>query len=244
MGSEPKESEGYIPSAGRDQRPSDPSWPSDATDRARTAESSNQTGSSRSADGARSSHETKPAEPSKDELFKVLGNRRRRHVLHYLEWRDRPVRLDELAERIAAWENDTTEEAIGSDERKRVYTALQQFHLPKLEDAGLVRYDDRDGTIERTEAGERLDVYLDLVPEDDIPWSYYYVGQSALGLALTGLSAVGLPLIAVLPPSAWAVGFVCLILLSALVHAHRDRQLRLGATREPPDAIADSATRD
>ncbi|MCU4754270.1 hypothetical protein OB919_20185 [Halobacteria archaeon AArc-curdl1] len=174
-------------------------------------------------------------EVSKDDLFKVLGNRRRRHVLHYLEWRDRPVGLDELAERIAAWENDTTEEAIGSTERKRVYTALQQFHLPKLEEAHLIAYDDRDGTVARTDAWDRVDVYLDLVPEDDIPWSTYYVGVSSIGLAVTGLSAVGLPFLSLLSPIAWAACFLVVICGSGLAHVRRDRRLRLGRTEVPPE---------
>ena len=177
---------------------------------------------------------TERAEPSKDELFEVLSNRRRRYALHYLEWRDGVVQLDDLAERIAAWENGAAD-AVTSAERKRVYTALQQFHLPKMEQAGLVKYDERRGVIERTEAEDEIDIYLDLVPEDEIPWSYYYIGLSIIGLFLTGLSALGLPLLSALSPAVWAAGFVCLTLLSALIHAHRDREHRLGGAESPPE---------
>ena len=44
-------------------------------------------------------------------------------------------------EYVAAWENDTTVERIGSTERKRVYTALRQSHLDRMADAGIIEYD-------------------------------------------------------------------------------------------------------
>ncbi|WP_254862946.1 DUF7344 domain-containing protein [Halovivax gelatinilyticus] len=171
----------------------------------------------------------------KDKLFKVLGNRRRRHVLHYLEWVDRPVRLDELAERIAAWENGTSIEGIGSAERKRVYTALQQFHLPKLDDAELIAYDERAGVIERTRIAEDLDVYLDLVPDNDVPWSYYYLGTTLTGLVLAVLSGAGAIPFSFVPPVGWTAVFLLIVLGSAAVHAYRDRRLRVGATEQPPE---------
>ena len=48
---------------------------------------------------------------------------------------------DELAERVAAEENGVPREELSSAQRKRVYVSLYQTHVPKMEDAGLVDYD-------------------------------------------------------------------------------------------------------
>jgi len=52
---------------------------------------------------------------SKDVIFELLKNRRRREVLAYLLDADETVTLGELAEQIAAWENDTDINALSSD---------------------------------------------------------------------------------------------------------------------------------
>ena len=89
------------------------------------------------------SEEDEVPEPelSRDLVFDVLKNRRRRYALHYLRRADESVQLSELAEQVAAWENDIEVDAISAAERKRVYTALYQSHLPKLDDAGYIDWD-------------------------------------------------------------------------------------------------------
>ena len=75
----------------------------------------------------------------RDEIFDVLSNERRQCILHYLKKQyGRRVDLRELVNHVAAWENDIKLEQLDSAERKRVYTALRQSHLPKLEDSGLI----------------------------------------------------------------------------------------------------------
>lgn len=79
------------------------------------------------------------------ELFHVLRNERRRATLRYLDGRDGTVRMRDLAEQVAAWEHDTTIARLHSDERQRVSNSLSQSHLPKLGDAGTIRYDQDRG---------------------------------------------------------------------------------------------------
>ncbi|MFB6131141.1 MAG: hypothetical protein ABEJ28_10010 [Salinigranum sp.] len=138
---------------------------------------------------------------SRDEIFHVLQNRRRRDVLRYLQGRHDAVDLSDLAEQVAAWEHDTTVDALTSKERKRVYVALYQAHLPKLDDNGLVEYDQQRGTLRRTERADLLDPYLpplDAREGDgkETPGNErahaYYLAASALGgllLSLAGLDA-------------------------------------------------------
>jgi hypothetical protein len=75
-------------------------------------------------------------EPSRDDVFTVLGNGRRRNVIRALQRADGTVEISDLAEQVAAWENDIPLNRVTYDQRKRTYTALQQFHLPKMDEAG------------------------------------------------------------------------------------------------------------
>ena len=93
-----------------------------------------------------------------DDVFHVLQNERRRQVLYHLREADGTVEMREVAEHIAAWENDTTVEELYSDQRQRVYIALYQSHLPKLDELGIVEYDQARGTVEPT---DRLDSVID-----------------------------------------------------------------------------------
>lgn len=89
---------------------------------------------------------------SKDDAFHVLQNSRRRAVLRYLLDRDEPQRLQmrDVAEAVAAWEHGTTTEQLTSDQRQRVYIALYQSHLPKLDELGVIEYDQARGIVEPT----------------------------------------------------------------------------------------------
>ena len=76
---------------------------------------------------------------SKDVLFDILKNERRRRALEYL--REEPTTtLSDLAEHVAALENDKSVRELTSSERKRVYVGLYQCHLPKMADAGVIQW--------------------------------------------------------------------------------------------------------
>lgn len=86
-----------------------------------------------------------------DEMFEILKNERRRRVLTTLDRADEPVELGDLAEAIAAAENGTTPDRVDSTQRKRVYVALYQCHLPKMATIGVIDYDSRSGRVELTD---------------------------------------------------------------------------------------------
>ena len=109
---------------------------------------------------------------SSDDLFELLSNPRRRYVLYYLTKHAAEVDLGTLATQIAAWENDIELSQVSGMERKRVYTSLQQVHLPKMDDSGVVTFDKRSGMISlnvsltELEFGERY--------HNEYPWHRYY----------------------------------------------------------------------
>ncbi|THE65213.1 hypothetical protein D8Y22_08345 [Salinadaptatus halalkaliphilus] len=169
--------------------------------------------------------------PDRGEIFDLLSNQRRRYAIHYCKREDEPVTLGDLAEHVAAWELDKDVEELTSAERKRVYTSLQQNHLPTLERANMIAFDDR--TIELTEEAADLDVYLDIVPGDSVPWGTYYLGLAAVGLVVMGgLWLEWIPT-ETIPELGWATLVVALFGVSAVVHVWQNRRLKLGGTERP-----------
>jgi len=172
---------------------------------------------------------------SRDETFEMLSNRRRRYIIHYLQDEESTATLSDLSEQVAAWENDTDIGAISASERKTVYTSLQQFHLPKMDETGVVEFDDRAGEVELTDAASELDLYLEVVDEYDIPWSLYYIGFSALGTILVSLSWLDIGPFAVIPYVGWTVFLLVSLLVSSVSHYALTRQMQLGTGETPPE---------
>lgn len=130
-----------------------------------------------------------------DQAFEVLKNRRRRQTLQYLRAHDGETTLSDVAEHIAALENDTTVQAISSTQRKRVYVALYQCHLPKMDDIGVVEFDKNRGTIVATPAAAQLNSYFESSQRRE--WYKVYLAVALAGsvlfvLSLGGGSEVGL----------------------------------------------------
>ena len=153
---------------------------------------------------------------SKDTIFELLKNQRRRYVLQYLADDPGPVRLRDLAERIAAWENDKPIGALSSDERKRVYVGLYQCHLTKMDDASVVEFNQDRGLIAVGERAPILYEYLDPGIDDDGSWSLGYLAFAAGGAVLALLAEAGL--LGVL--SQGVVTAVVLVAFSALAIVH------------------------
>jgi hypothetical protein len=101
-----------------------------------------------------------------DEIFHLLQNQRRRRVLRRLRDVDEHVAMADLAEQVAAWEHDTTVEALTSSERQRVYIALYQRHLPKLDDMDVIDYNQSRGVVEPRPRAASVTSYLDLATDD------------------------------------------------------------------------------
>lgn len=172
------------------------------------------------------------SDPGQGEIFDLLSNQRRRYTIHYCKREGEPVELGDLAEHVAAWELDKEIDELTSAERKRVYTSLQQTHLPTLERADMIEFDDR--TIALTDHASELDVYLDIVPANSIPWGLYYLGLTVLGsVVMTALWLEVVPT-ETIPELGWATLVFALFAVSAVVHVVQSRQMRLGEMEKPP----------
>ena len=123
-----------------------------------------------------------------DQVFGILKNQRRRYVLKFLKDSDEEeVSLSDVAEQIAAWENDKEVRQISSKERKRVYVGLYQCHLPKMDGMGIVAFNKPRGLIGLGENSEPLFKYIDTDDEPEEPrWHVYSVALSLAGAVMLG----------------------------------------------------------
>jgi DNA-binding transcriptional ArsR family regulator len=179
----------------------------------------------------------------KDLVFTMLSNQRRRHVIHYLKQRGERVTIRELSRQVAAWENGVETDALDYKQRKRVYTSLHQTHLPKLDDAGIVDYDRDRGTVALDDAAHELEVYMEIVPEKELPWSVYYLGLAAFSLVLVPFFWLDVFPFAGVPDVALAALVAVAFAVSAALQTYYSGDGRLGTAGPPPTASATSPSR-
>lgn len=95
--------------------------------------------------------------PKLSEVFGLLRNARRRVVIDVLRELDETTDLGAVADVLAEIEDDGSS---FSARRKRAYISLYQSHMPKLDKAGVVEYDERSKAVERGDAFELVDKIL------------------------------------------------------------------------------------
>lgn len=175
------------------------------------------------------------SELSRNELFDLLSNRRRRFALHALKRMEEPVELTELATHVAAWEMETEPEAIDSEDRRSVHVTLRRTHLPKLDEKNVIQFDESNNTIKSTNTFNEIEVHIEVLHGDEIPWSLYYIGLAGVcGLLLVAVITEA-PVFGMFEPL--HVGWFTAIIfaLSAVVHRYVEQHSRLGVTRKPPE---------
>ncbi|MHC3438485.1 DUF7344 domain-containing protein [Natrialbaceae archaeon A-gly3] len=83
-------------------------------------------------------------------LFHILGNDRRRYIIHILK-KEGEIEVSDLAKRIAAIESGLPTEDVPQNSYKSVFVSLWQTHLPQMEKDGYIEVDDDNATVEPTE---------------------------------------------------------------------------------------------
>jgi hypothetical protein len=173
---------------------------------------------------ASESADAQPAEPtlSKDELFEILKNQRRRDALRFLKENGGAVNLSDMSEYIAAKENGIEVGALSSSQRKRVYIGLYQCHLPKMSNFGVIDFDKDRGTIALRPASKLLDAYLDDDPTEPDSNDELRMGAAATVALLVAAGLAGAPVLSVLPAAGWALVSTVALLMFAVSDALDD----------------------
>lgn len=96
---------------------------------------------------------------SLDTVFDLLRKERRRYALYYLEQQEGRVSIEEVAEQVAKWEDDSPgDPAPGRYDR--VELSLHHTHLPKTARADFIEYDSENGEINVHGTPTELDAVL------------------------------------------------------------------------------------
>jgi hypothetical protein len=141
-------------------------------------------------------------DPSEDDVFEILSNRRRRFVTHALKRAEESVDVSEFSRHVTAQERGVDPETIDYDDRRNVQTVLTRTHRLKIDEYDVVKYDDKTKIVEATPVLDDLDV----LRGKKIPWSLlYYLGLAAVVGALMLAVTVKARLFAALDGTALAV---------------------------------------
>ncbi|WP_254529086.1 DUF7344 domain-containing protein [Natrinema gelatinilyticum] len=190
-----------------------------------SSEAVDETSANDEAQGGSDETDSPAEEPafSKDDIFHLLQNERRRLVLRYLRGTEGPVRMRDVAEQVAAWEHDTTVEELTSTQRQRVYIPLYQSHLSKLDEVGVIDYQQNRGIVERKPLADQFERYLELDSTDETTddrsgdsgnWDDYYIGATVLCYAVLLGAVMELPFVSFL--SGIGIGALILFLFTVL----------------------------
>lgn len=98
----------------------------------------------------------------------ILSNFRRRGTLRALIEKDNGMyKLGDLAEQVAAWENQKDISEINSDERKTVYVNLYDYHLAPMDEKDFLEYNKDRGIIKANASTSEFETYLEETPSPD-----------------------------------------------------------------------------
>jgi len=188
---------------------------------------------------AADSNDTSRSEPidelSHEDIFDILGNRRRRYVIHALKGADEPPDVSELSRYVTAWEMGIEPEKVPYEERHNVHSTLRRVHLPKLTETNVVTIDEND-VVRPAPALEDLDIYVEVLHGREIPWSLYYLGLAVFSALLLLAVHVGVPGIAALSFIDVGIFVATAFGVSSVAHHAIGKRMRLGTTERPPEA--------
>jgi len=94
-------------------------------------------------------HDSIVGSTSLSALYGALqSSRRRRAILYVRNTATDTVTARVLGKQIASLEHDTMPENLSNEQYHRVYSNLTQYHLPELDEAGIVIYNRAGQTVE------------------------------------------------------------------------------------------------
>lgn len=166
---------------------------------------------------------------SRSEIFEILSNDRRQYVIRFLlEKREEgSVPLGKVVDYVAERENDLSNDELDTAQRKRVYTALRQCHLPKLDDYGIVNYDNLRSEVEVGDDIDDIQQYLDYDPETIVPWSSCYLGLSVVTAVAALLSLAGVYPFGAVSSGTLMIAIIVSFAVTAGAHTYQSSHVNL-----------------
>ena len=171
---------------------------------------------------------------SAKQLYEVFRNIRRRYVLYYAKQVSGPVSVDELVGKIASWEDPLNSEGYSRDHRRSIYNSLQQTHLPKLEDVGLIEYNSNKKTVALTAQAERVEFYP---ASNTAVWGRRYRLLCVFATIAVSIDILALsPFISVQNPI-WFRGFYLFFIIVTIKRSYGHYRKKLQFRKDGPDIV-------
>lgn len=170
-------------------------------------------------------------------VAEAIHNTRRRYALYYLHKRNGPVDLQELVRQVASWENCSHLEDVPVAQRKSVYSALHQTHLPYLEERGLVVFDRETNEVECLLENSELNLSLAADLQTTVRWHRVYLVLTGIGAFVLGGFWAGVPPLARVSPVAVAAILVGTYAVASVSHWYDVYQWRRRVNGTPPDFV-------
>ena len=155
------------------------------------------------------------------EIHDILRNWRRRMVIKELKSSAGSMTLRDLAETLAA--SESGESPPPRNVRNSVYNSLHQTHLPKLNDAGVVTYDENRKTVSLESQARDVGLYMEVVTQYGITWATFYRRLMTLALLTLVGEEIGVPVLDAVPPLALLGVFLATVAASGLYQLWSDR---------------------
>lgn len=102
------------------------------------------------------------------EMLEALADERRRYVLYHLR-EEGGSELEEVVEQVAAWTTGRPPDELDERTKRKVRSELHHVHLPKLENAGIIGYDRRHGSVSFRTLSSDVEAFLDYCSTVDSP---------------------------------------------------------------------------
>lgn len=169
---------------------------------------------------------------SRPEIYGILRNERRQRVLRYVRRNGEscPIELSDLVEHVTAREAGISRAEISPAQRKRVYNALRQTHLPKLDEAGVIAFDPGTNRIEPADAAGKVELYLETAPRGETGRR-----RGTLSLSVGAVGLIGANLVGMYPFDAVSVATVSVTVLAVFAVAALWRAIDVRPDRSGTD---------
>jgi hypothetical protein len=152
---------------------------------------------------------------SKNEIFELLQNDRRRHMLQILHKRGSQSIHSIIDEIIRLEGRDESD----SNFRKSVFNSILQNHIPMMMNLNVISYEKDAEMVKLLPLAKEFNAYIEITKKGDIPWSTFFLGLGTVFLA--GSILIYTRLIKFVTSFQWVFLMLVVFLIFSLVH-HRN----------------------
>lgn len=153
---------------------------------------------------------------SRDRVFDLLQNDRRRSALTYLLHNDGEATVSELVDHVAKDVCGVGPNEMSADQRKRIYTGLYQLHLDRLDEYDVIEFDRSSNHVRTSTNISVVQPYLPT--HDERRATGIEIAIAVLISGIVSLGVLGIWPLATVPLPVWALITIVTLVGLAIYH--------------------------